>query len=146
MVASPPSVTDRLNLSTSITGRRRFAVAAGGALGAVARALVGDIVGRTDWIEDAVSRLSQEVYVTIDLDALDPSVLPATGTPEPGGLGWYELLALLRETARRREVIGADLVELSPLPGQHASDFLAAKLALKVVTYAREAEIRALSG
>lgn len=103
-----------------------------------------DIVGRTDWIEEAVELLSEEVYVTIDLDALDPSILPATGTPEPGGLGWYEILALLRETARRREIVAADLVELAPLSGQPASDFLAAKLAVKVVSYAREAEIRSL--
>jgi agmatinase len=103
-----------------------------------------DVVGRTDWIAEAVGRLSDTVYVTIDLDALDPSIMPATGTPEPGGLGWYELTALLRETAERRRVVGADLVELAPIPGLHAPDFLAARLALKVVTYALADEIRSL--
>ena len=71
--------------------------------------------------------------------------MPATGTPEPGGLGWYEALALIRETARRREIVGADLVELAPIGGLHGPDFLAARLAVKMTMYAREAEIRALS-
>ncbi len=105
-----------------------------------------DIVGRTDWIEKAVSLLGPVVYVTFDIDALDPSIMPATGTPEPGGLSWYEALALLRETARKREIVGADIVELSPIGGLHGPDFLAARLAVKMVTYAREAEIRALGG
>ncbi len=102
-----------------------------------------DIAGRTDWIGSVVDRLAEEVYVTIDLDALDPSVMPAVGTPEPGGLGWRDLLALLRETARRRTIVGADLVELAPIPGLAAPEFLAARLAVKVVAYAREEEIRA---
>jgi agmatinase len=94
-----------------------------------------DIVGRTDWIPEVVDRLTDTVYLTLDLDGLDPSIMPATGTPEPGGLGWYETLALLRETARRRRIVAADLVELAPVPGQHAPDFLAARLATKIVAY-----------
>ncbi|MHC4471833.1 MAG: agmatinase [Planctomycetota bacterium] len=102
-----------------------------------------DTAGRTDWIPRAVSELSPNVYLTIDLDGLDPSIMPATGTPEPGGLGWYETLALIRETARARTIVGADIVELAPIEGLVAPDFLAARLALKVVACAREREVRA---
>ena len=70
----------------------------------------------------------ERIYITVDIDALDPSVLPATGTPEPGGLSWYTTVNLLSELARDRKVIGADLVELAPRPGDHVSDFTAAKL------------------
>jgi len=101
-----------------------------------------DVVGRTDWIPEAVDRLSDEVYLTIDLDGLDPSILPGTGTPEPGGLGWYETLALIRETAKQKRIVAADVVELAPIPGQNASEFLAAKLAVKVVAYAHEGLLR----
>jgi agmatinase len=66
--------------------------------------------------------------VTIDLDAFDPSVLPATGTPEPGGLDWYQVTGFLAEVARRRRVVAFDVVELAPMPGHHASAFTAAKL------------------
>lgn len=80
------------------------------------------------WMDSAVGLLTEHVYVTIDLDAFDPSLLPATGTPEPGGLGWYPVNRLLRRVARASTVVGFDVVELLPAPGQHASDFLAAKL------------------
>ncbi|MCU0724796.1 MAG: agmatinase [Planctomycetes bacterium] len=105
-----------------------------------------EIAGRTDWIEKAIAGLGSTVYVTVDLDVFDPAIMPATGTPEPGGLSWYEVCALLRETARRREIVGADVVELAPAAGLHAPEFLAARLAVKLVTYAREAEIRDLDG
>jgi len=95
-----------------------------------------DVVGRTDWIPEAVSRLTDEVYLSVDLDGLDPSIMPATGTPEPGGLGWYETLALIREIARQKRIVAADLVELAPIEGWHAPDFLAARLAAKIVGYA----------
>jgi agmatinase len=78
------------------------------------------------WIEEVVARLTPEVYVTIDLDAFDPSLLPATGTPEPGGLDWYQVMRLLARTARQRRVVAFDVVEL--LPGHAPSAFLAAKL------------------
>lgn len=78
------------------------------------------------WIEQAVGLLTDVVYVTIDLDAFDPSVIPATGTPEPGGLFWYEVNALLRAVARSRRVVAFDVVEL--LPGHAPSAFTAAKL------------------
>jgi len=82
----------------------------------------------TDWIDRVVELLGKKVYVTIDVDCFDPSAVPATGTPEPGGLGWYQVDALLEAVAQRTEVVGFDVVELLPTPGQWASDFLAAKL------------------
>ena len=71
------------------------------------------------WIEDVADLLEPRTYVTIDLDAFDPSVLPATGTPEPGGLDWYEVGGLLRRVARGTDVVGFDVVELAPAPGEH---------------------------
>jgi agmatinase len=94
-----------------------------------------EIVGRRDsnWMDDVVSLLPENVYLTIDLDAFDPSLLPATGTPEPGGLGWYEVNDLVRRVAQDRRIVGFDVVELLPLPGEHASDFIAAKLVHRVL-------------
>ncbi len=86
--------------------------------------------GRWDPILKA---LTDDVYVTFDLDALDPSVLPATGTPEPGGLDWYEAVDLLAAVAKRSRIVGFDVVELAPIPGQVASDFLAARLAYRLM-------------
>jgi agmatinase len=86
---------------------------------------------RGDW-ESVLSGLSGTVYVTFDLDALDPGVLPATGTPEPGGLDWYEAVDLLRAVAARSRIVGFDVVELAPIPGQVASDFLAARLVYRL--------------
>ena len=94
-----------------------------------------EIVGRKDsnWMDDVVSLLPENVYLTIDLDAFDPSLLPATGTPEPGGLGWYEVNDLVCRVAQDRRIVGFDVVELLPLPGEHASDFIAAKLVHRVL-------------
>ncbi|MFH1143880.1 MAG: arginase family protein, partial [Candidatus Eisenbacteria bacterium] len=87
----------------------------------------------------AAARLEQvlgdPVYVTLDLDCLDPTCMPATGTPEPGGLGWRSLTRLLRLVAQRRHVVGCDICELSPIPGFVAPDFLAARLAAKMIAY-----------
>ncbi len=80
-------------------------------------------------------RLSQHTYLTIDLDAIDPGEMPAVGTPEPGGLHWYQLLALLREICQRTTIVGMDVVELCPMPGQVRADFLAAKLVYKLIGY-----------
>jgi agmatinase len=80
-------------------------------------------------------RLSPHTYVTIDLDAIDPSEMPAVGTPEPGGLHWYELLELFREICRRTTIVGMDVVELCPMDGQTRADFLAAKLVYKLIGY-----------
>ena len=87
------------------------------------------------WIERVVASLGDPVYITIDVDALDPAIMPATGTPEPGGLSWYEILALLRATIAQRNVVACDVVELSPIPGLHAPNFLCAKLIYKILTY-----------
>jgi len=80
-------------------------------------------------------RLSQHTYLTIDLDAIDPAEMPAVGTPEPGGLRWYQLLAILRELFRRTTVVGMDVVELCPMEGQTRADFLAARLVYKLIGY-----------
>jgi agmatinase len=87
----------------------------------------------SDWMDEVVDLLPEFVYLTIDLDAFDPSLLPATGTPEPGGLGWYEVNELIRRVARARSIVGFDVVELLPLPGEHASAFIAAKLVHRVL-------------
>jgi agmatinase len=101
-----------------------------------------DIVGRTDWIESAVEALSDDVYLTLDIDGLDPSVVPTTGTPEPGGLLWYEVLSLLRAVAARRRIVGMDLVELCKAPGSNAPSFLSAKLIYKTLGYVFQARAR----
>lgn len=94
-----------------------------------------DIVGKTNWIEDAISSLTNNVYLTIDIDGLDPSLVPTTGTPEPGGLGWYETLALIRTLAKRRRVVGMDLVEFSKTDNSDAPAFLCSKLIYKSLAY-----------
>jgi agmatinase len=86
-------------------------------------------------VDRIVEELPNPVYVTIDLDAFDPAYCPGVGTPEPGGLMWDEGLRLLRAVCERRQVVGCDIVELCPIPGQPASDFFAAKLANKLVGY-----------
>lgn len=88
-----------------------------------------------DSINHIIATLSNEVYITIDLDVLDPSIMSAVGTPEPGGIGWYELLNLLREVARYKRIVGFDLVELCPDEGPRSCAFLAAKLAYKLIGY-----------
>lgn len=80
-------------------------------------------------------RLGKHTYVTLDLDAIDPSEMPAVGTPEPGGLSWYQVLDLFREICRRTTIVGMDIVELCPMEGQTRADFLAAKLAYKMIGY-----------
>lgn len=87
-------------------------------------------------IDEILSSLKKNVYLTFDIDALDPSIMPSTGTPEPGGLGWYETLELLEAVVKTKNIIGADLVELSPIPGLIFPDFLAAKLVYKIISYA----------
>ena len=94
-----------------------------------------DIVGKTDWIRSAVDSLTENVYLTIDIDGLDPSLVPTTGTPEPGGLGWYETLALIRRLAEKKRVVGMDLVEFSKTDNSEAPAFLCAKLLYKSLAY-----------
>lgn len=99
-----------------------------------------DIVGRTDWIDKAVNSLTDNVYLTIDIDGLDPSLVPTTGTPEPGGLGWYETLKLIRKVAEKKRIVGMDLVEFSKTADSDAPAFLCAKLVYKSLAYAFKAE------
>jgi len=99
-----------------------------------------DIVGRNDWWDEAVDGLSENVYLTIDIDGLDPSLVSATGTPEPGGLGWYEVIGLVRTLAKKRNVVGMDLTEYSYVEGQNASAFLCAKLIYKTLAFVFEKE------
>lgn len=88
-----------------------------------------------DWIERVMQRLGRRVYLTFDLDVFDPAFMSSTGTPEPGGLGWYEVLTLLKRVATERELVGADVVELMPSDANPAPDFLAAKLVYKILSY-----------
>jgi agmatinase len=94
-----------------------------------------DIVGRTDWIDEAVDGLTENVYLTIDIDGLDPSIVPTTGTPEPGGLGWYETLTLIRKLADKKRVVGMDLVEYSYFENYDSPAFLCSKLVYKSLAY-----------
>ena len=94
------------------------------------------------WVDRVVETLGDAVYITIDVDGMDPAIMPATGTPEPGGLSWYEMLTLLRATIDRRRVVACDVVELSPLPGLMAPNFLCAKLVYKILTYRFASERR----
>lgn len=94
-----------------------------------------DIVGRTDWIEEAVANLTEDVYLTIDVDGFDPSLIPTTGTPEPGGLGWYEVVRLIKKAAEKRRIVGMDVTELSTQPGNNSPSFLTAKLIYKTLGY-----------
>jgi len=93
-----------------------------------------------DWIPRVVALLGPRVYLTLDLDALDPALMPSTGTPEPGGLGWYETLELLARVCADRELVGFDVVELCP-SADRAPDFLAAKLVYKLLAYRFKGEL-----
>ena len=95
-----------------------------------------------DWIDRVVASLSDTVYITIDCDGLDPAIMPAVGTPEPGGLSWYEMLTLLRRVIERRTVVGCDLVELCPMAGNVAPNFLCAKLVYKILSYRFGGEVK----
>ncbi|WBX72339.1 agmatinase [Tenacibaculum retecalamus] len=87
------------------------------------------------WMDDVIDQLTGNVFITFDLDAIDPSLLPSTGTPEPGGLFYYETLEFLKKVFTERNVVGFDIVELCPNPQEKSSDFLAAKLYYKMLGY-----------
>ncbi len=89
--------------------------------------------GNDKWMDDAISKLSKNVYLTIDLDALDPSIMPSVGTPQPGGFDWFTFLRFMRKLGKAKNVVGFDMMELMPIPGMHSPDFLAAKLAYKLM-------------
>ena len=101
----------------------------------------GDIRRRSNWQDEVLAHLGPEVYLTTDLDVFDPAEMPAVGTPEPGGLHWYEILDLVRLVCQRRRLVGADVMELCPQPGNPAPDFLAAKLVFKILAYRSAARI-----
>lgn len=84
-------------------------------------------------VDEIVKTLKQKVYISIDLDVFDHSVMPAVGTPQPGGLGWYQVLGLAERVIKERDIIGMDVVELAPIPGMIAPDFAAAKLVWKMI-------------
>ena len=94
-----------------------------------------DIYDNRAWIDRVVAALSQNVYITIDLDVFDPAIMPSTGTPEPGGLGWYDVLALLKAVTTQHTITGFDVVELCPNKHNKSPDFLAAKLIYKLLSY-----------
>lgn len=105
-----------------------------------------DIVGKTGWIDEAIDSLTENVYLTIDIDGLDPSLVPTTGTPEPGGLGWYETLTLIRKLAAKKRVVGMDLVEYSYFENYDSPAFLCAKLVYKSLAYIFNGETPKVSG
>ncbi len=94
-----------------------------------------NIYGQNQWMQQSIDLMSDKVYITIDLDVFDPAVLPGTGTPEPGGLLWNQTIQYLRKVFEQKEVVGFDLVELAPIVGHKASEFLAAKLYYKMLSY-----------
>lgn len=97
--------------------------------------LAGDLGPDEGWIQECLRRLSNNFYLTVDLDVFDPSIVPAVGTPEPGGLSWERVLALVKTVVSERNLVGFDVVELSPVPGNHSSDFIAASLVYKIIGY-----------
>ena len=94
-----------------------------------------DIAGYHHWMEKALQQLSDPVYITLDLDVFDPSIMPSTGTPEPGGLDWITIIRFLKKVFQQKKVVGFDMVELAPVPYFKAPDFLAAKLYYKMLSY-----------
>jgi agmatinase len=93
------------------------------------------IRNKKDWQKEAISSLSENVYLTLDLDFFDPSIMPSVGTPEPGGFLWYETLEFLKEVFAKKNMVGCDVVELCPQPGNIAPDFTVAKLVYKIMGY-----------
>ena len=93
-----------------------------------------DIYDSDRWIKNAVRELTGPVYITIDLDVFDPGIMPSTGTPEPGGLGWYQVMKLLAAVSKAKHIVGFDVVELCPSENK-APDFLAAKLIYTLLSY-----------
>ena len=90
---------------------------------------------KIELVEKIENQLSKDVYISIDVDVFDPSVMPATGTPEPGGMFWYEVLDILSRVCRDKNIVGFDVVELAPRKGEIFSDFTVAKLIFKIMGY-----------
>ena len=94
-----------------------------------------DMVNDEYWTDKVIEAMTENVFITLDLDAFDPSIMPSTGTPEPGGLLWYETLEFLKQVFEDKNVVGFDIVELCPNKNDKSSDFLAAKLYYKMLSY-----------
>ncbi|HEY3244145.1 MAG TPA: agmatinase [Phycisphaerae bacterium] len=93
-----------------------------------------------EWIDRVVNKLGEAVYVTIDIDGFDPAFAPGTGTPEPGGLDWYQVTSLLRIVAAEKRIVGADIVEVFPIGGEAVTEFLAARLAYRLICFIQAGE------
>ena len=96
------------------------------------------MLNNRNWKEDICKDLKNDVYISIDLDVLDPGIMPSTGTPEPGGMWWNDVLALIKMVSLKSQIRGFDVVELSPIPGLVAPDFLASKLIYRIMGYITE--------
>lgn len=94
-----------------------------------------DIHDNDRWFDKAIGKLSDDIFITFDVDVFDQSIMPATGTPVPGGLGWYPIVRFLKRVFERKNVVGFDIVELAPKEGFHGCDCLVAKLAYKMMGY-----------
>ena len=94
-----------------------------------------EMYGNHNWINESINQLTDKVYITLDLDAFDPSIMPSTGTPEPGGILWNDMIQYLNAVFKSKNVVGFDIVELAPIDGLHAPNFLAAKLYYKMLSY-----------
>ena len=94
-----------------------------------------DMFQKNDWIKKSIDLMTDDIYITIDLDVLDPSIMPATGTPEPGGLDWNTTIKYLKKIFKEKNVLGFDIVELAPIENNKAPDFLTAKLYYKLISY-----------
>ncbi len=94
-----------------------------------------NIQNDNNWKDKAIDQMTDDVYITIDLDVFDPSIMPSTGTPEPGGLDWHDTITFLKKVFQTKNVIGFDIVELSPISDLRAPDFLVAKLYYKLISY-----------
>ncbi|MCB9849780.1 MAG: agmatinase [Phycisphaerales bacterium] len=93
-----------------------------------------------DWIGQVIETLGDKVYVTVDIDGFDPAYAPGTGTPVPGGLEWYQVMRMLRAVAKTKKIVAADVVEVMPIPGQAVTEFLAARVAYRIMGYVLGAE------
>lgn len=96
---------------------------------------MNDMYENNDWKDKSIDLMTDHVYITLDLDVLDPSIMPATGTPEPGGLLWHQITSYLQTVFNHKNVVGFDIVELAPIAGLSAPNFLAAKLFYKMLSY-----------
>lgn len=94
-----------------------------------------EVASGEQWIDRVLAALGKDVYLTIDVDYFDPSLVPSTGTPEPGGGTWYPTMRLLERVFQEKRVVAADVVELAPIPGMAAPDFLVAKLVYRLIGY-----------